>query len=228
MNVCAIILAGGCGTRMGTDTPKQKIEILNTTVLARTISQFQKCDAISSVIVVSLDSELEFAKNESVPFSKVKKVVAGGKTRAESARNGFAAIDFPCDYVAVHDGARCLISVNDINALVKDAVEYGCATASHAVTDTLKKTDADGNVIGTVERSQLRAVQTPQVFRYDLYESALLRADVSDPSITDDNSLFEKIGIKVHFTETSRYNIKITYKEDLEFAKYLLEGGMEN
>jgi 2-C-methyl-D-erythritol 4-phosphate cytidylyltransferase len=222
MNICAIILAGGSGSRMGTELPKQHIEILGKSVLWRTLSVFESCKIINSVVLVSSLDTFECASRESQMFSKVKKVVLGGKTRAESARLGFLAVDFPCDYVAVHDAARCLVSVRDIEAVVSDAIKYGAASASTKITDTVKTAAHDGSILNTVDRNLLRAVQTPQVFSYELYERAILQTDVFSDGISDDNSLMEKIGVKVHLTDTSKNNIKITYKEDLLYAEFLL------
>lgn len=226
MRVCAVILAGGAGVRMGHGVPKQKIEILGESILKRTLLAFEKNGRVDSIVVVGSNDTLDFVRGECYGLSKVKKIVVGGKNRVESARCGFLAIDFPCDLVAVHDGVRCLVSQRDIDTVIDDAIKYGAATASTPVTDTVKAIDSQGNIVSTVDRDSLRAVQTPQIFKYELYKRAMECLDTSDLKITDDNSLMEKIGVKVHPSDTSKYNIKITYSEDLELAKFILEGGL--
>jgi 2-C-methyl-D-erythritol 4-phosphate cytidylyltransferase len=228
MNICAIILAGGVGSRIGGGIPKQKIEILGRSILWHTLEKFEKSELVDSVIVVSSGDEMEFAKRESLAFSKVKKVTVGGESRAESARNGFLAIDFPCDFVLVHDGARCLVKPSDIDAVINDAIKFGSATASTPISDTVKSVDENSDIVSTVSRSTLRGVQTPQAFKYELYKQALDLTEKLDETITDDNSLLEKIGVKVHCTSTSKNNIKITYKEDLDYARFLMTDGKDN
>ena len=225
MRTSAIILAGGSGSRMNLPIPKQRLKIAGETVLERCLKIFQKAEKINDIILVSSSEVLDFSNAVAKKYDKVRKVVIGGNTRAESAKRGFEALDFECDLVAIHDASRCFVRNSDIEAVISDALKYGGATASTKITDTVKLTDGKGNIEKTVDRNELRAVQTPQVFKYDLYKIALSSVKCLDESITDDNSLFEKAGIAVHLTETDRNNIKITYKDDLEYAEFLLAKG---
>ena len=227
-NVTAIILAGGSGSRMKLDTTKQKLLINGESVLRRTAKAFEFCDAIDSIIIVVRYDETDFAKSETSDLKKVKKITVGGGCRAESARLGFLSIDWDCDIIAIHDCARCFIKGEMITAVVNDARKYGAATASYRVTDTVKCVDGNGNVASTLDRNSIYLVQTPQAFKYVLYKKAVELVNLFDSSITDDNMLLEKIGVKVHCTDTGRENIKLTVKEDLEYAAYLLNREKDN
>jgi 2-C-methyl-D-erythritol 4-phosphate cytidylyltransferase len=221
--VTAVILAGGSGSRMQLDTTKQKLQINGVSVLYRTVKTFETCDKIDSIVIVVRADENEFAKSETSDFKKVKKIVVGGSCRAESAKNGFLSIDWETDIVAIHDCARCFITDNMINSVIRDAKVYGAATASYRVTDTVKCVDSDGNVVSTLDRNNIYLVQTPQVFKYELYKKAITTVDVCDASITDDNMLLERIGVQVHCTDTGKENIKLTVREDLKYAALLLK-----
>ncbi len=222
-NVTAIILAGGSGSRMKLDTTKQKLLINGESVLRRTAKAFELCDAIDSIVIVVRSDETDFAKSETLDLKKVKKITVGGACRAESARLGVLSIDWDCDIIAIHDCARCFIKGEMITAVVNDAKKYGAATASYRVTDTVKCVDGDGNVVSTLDRNNIYLVQTPQAFKYDLYKNAIDCVDVCDASITDDNMLLEKVGVKVHCTDTGKENVKLTVKEDLRYAAFLLK-----
>ena len=228
MKVCAIILAGGLGTRTNLDIPKQRIEILGKSLIFRATESHEAARSITDIIVVTRSDDVDFVKNELSSFKKIKNIVCGGKTRAESAFNGFEAIDFECDYVAIHDGARCLISPHDIDLVVSDAIKYGAATASAKITDTVKCIDENGFVKSDLNREKMRAVQTPQVFEYSIYKKAISQIDSFDDSITDDNTIVQRIGVKVYLSNTDKNNIKITYKEDLKYGEFLLKRGEEN
>ena len=221
--VCAVILAAGSGSRMNLNTTKQKILLGTESVLRRTVRIFDSCDSIDSIVVVCRDDEVDFAENETKCFSKVLSVVVGGDTRVESAKIGFSVIPHSAQYVAIHDAARCFITAEMISAVVFDAKKYGAATASSQVTDTLKLVDENKNITKTVDRTVVMAVQTPQIFRVDLYKKAI-ETYKFDNNVTDDNMLLELIGIAPHCTDTGKSNIKLTTVEDLAYANYLLNG----
>ena len=221
-NVTAVILAAGSGSRMQLHTTKQKLIINGVSVLRRTAKAFEFCDDIDSIVIVVRSDEIEFVKSEISDFKKVKKIIVGGACRAESAKLGFLSIDWDSDIVAIHDSARCFIKDEMIKAVIRDAKAYGAATASYRVTDTVKHVDCDGKVVSTLDRNNIYLVQTPQAFKYDLYKKAIECVDVCDASITDDNMLLEKVGVKVHCTNTGKENVKLTVKEDLDYAEFLL------
>ena len=220
--VCAILLAAGSGSRMNIGVTKQRLTLRGKSVLLHSLEAFDGCDEISDIILVVRDDEVDFAASESKCISKLRKIVVGGKNRVHSAHNGFFAIDFPVDFVAIHDAARCLITPSSISKVVRDAFTYGAASASSPVVDTVKRINSEGFSVYTEKREDLRLAATPQIFRHGLYFDAISSADINDPTLTDDNMLMEKIGVPVYMTDTGKMNIKITHAQDLVFAEYIL------
>lgn len=225
--VCALILSGGKGSRMDSDVTKQQMTLCGKSVMYHTLKAFVDTPCVSDIVVVCRDGEENFVNSEISSFDREITVVRGGNTRAESAKHGFAvARQRGADYVAVHDCARCLVTPDIIDKVLRDAVAYGGATASSRVTDSVKETGEDDFIQRSIARESLRLIQTPQIFRADLYERALSACDVNDPAITDDNSMLERIGVRVFCTETGKENIKLTFKEDLAYAEFILKGRM--
>ena len=221
--VSAIIVAAGGSTRMGISDSKQFIPLLGKPAISYTLSAFQNCALISEIVVVSRAQDIDrnFALSQECGFDKVIAVVEGGACRAESVKNGILAADAQAQYFAIHDGARPLITTEEINAVVEAAFETGAATVGTAVTDTIKVADENNVIVNTPERSTLRAVQTPQVFEKELYSFALSDADDLE-SVTDDCSLIEKMGGEVLIVEGSRENIKLTTPIDVLIAESIL------
>ena len=221
--VTAIVLAAGSGSRMGTSETKQRISIGGQSILKRTVGIIANCRKINSIVVVCRDDETQWANEELRDFgSKLYAIVPGGKCRAESAAKGFFAIPNRSEYVLIHDGARCLVTDEIIELVVDGAIKHGAASAASLVTDTLKRSDEEYCVLETISRNNLFSVQTPQVFSVDKYQKALETIEL-DEHITDDNMLMEQIGEPVFLVETGRENIKITRKEDLDFAECIIE-----
>lgn len=218
--VTAVLLAAGVGSRMNSEKTKQTILLCGESVLHRCVRAFERAPSVDDIVVVCRADEVSFAKAETADFAKVSSVVVGGRSRAESAKIGFLASGAD-GVVLIHDVARCLITVADIEAVTDSALKYGAASSAGYVTDTVKEVDSYGKISKTVPRERLLTVQTPQAFSAELYEHALQSADLE--SITDDNMLLERIGVSVHPVITSKYNIKITTKEDLAFAEYLIK-----
>ena len=223
--VAAVILAAGSGSRMKMDVTKQRLMILGKSVLRRTAEAFDACLRVSSITVVVRGDEADFAEKELHGIGKLKNIVIGGQTRPESARIGFLSVCDFADYVAIHDAARCLVTPDMIEAVINDALKYGAATASSRLTDTVKMCDGGDMIRSTLDRNELRLVQTPQVFRCDLYSRALRSVSDLDACFTDDNMLLERIGVKIYCTDTGKRNIKITEKEDVLLAEFLITNG---
>lgn len=219
--VAAIILAAGSGTRMGGEITKQRLVLFGESVLRRSVKAFLACDSVSEILVVCRDDEIEWAREELKNFSKVTSIVSGGKTRAESAKNGFNSISGDADYVAIHDGARCLVTPENINAVIDAAIKHSAATAGSYVTDTVKLLE-EGFIGSTLQRERLFAAHTPQVFERELYSKAIAY-NINDQSVTDDNMLIERLGVKVCPVDTGKHNIKLTTAEDIAYAEYILE-----
>ena len=218
--IAAVILAAGAGNRMFSPITKQKLNICGASVLKRCVAAFNSADIVSSIVVVCRDDEIDFATSELAEFdSKPIKIVTGGQTRQMSAKIGFLSVCDECDFVAIHDGARCLVTPKMINDVCSAAILFGCATASAAVTDTVKCIDG-GFTVSSVKRENLCFAQTPQVFSCDLYKRALAASD--DVNSTDDNTLVEALGVRVKLVDTGKENIKITSAEDISYAEYII------
>ena len=225
----AIILAGGTGTRMMHEKTKQLIRICGKTVLERTVDAFSKSDLVDEIIVVTRLEEADEVKTllDIHTSTKPIKVAIGGKCRAESAKNGFAVIDASSQYVAIHDAARCLITAEMIDKVVKSAHRCGAATAVCGVTDTVKTVDVSGKIVSTVPRETVFRAQTPQVFENSIYSAALqLAEDLS--AVTDDNMLVEGLGVDIYAVDLGQTNIKITTPFDLTLAEKILTDRGEN
>ncbi len=219
----AVILAGGVGSRMDSNKTKQFIEILGKTILERTITAFDKSDMIDEIVVVVRSDEIKatMAILDAIDYSKPLMLVRGGACRAESAKNGFTACSDDSDFVAIHDAARCLITAQMIDKVVKNAHIYGAASAVCGVYDTVKTVDESGKIIATIPRHSVYRAQTPQVFGKQLYRQALDNcADLSE--ITDDNMLVENIGAAIYAVDLGATNIKITTRDDLTLARNIL------
>lgn len=221
----AIIVAGGSGTRMGTGTTKQMMTLGGMPVVARTISVFESCDKIKSIIIVAKKEEIpcyaDFIKQYG--FKKIRKVVAGGDTRQKSVLCGFKCIDEKCDFVAIHDAARALITKENITQVLENAERHSAASAACPVKDTIKITDYNGFVVSTPDRTKLWAAQTPQIFKTDLYRAAAFYALEKSFEGTDDNSLVEWLGCKVKMVDCGYENLKLTTPEDMYLAQMILK-----
>jgi 2-C-methyl-D-erythritol 4-phosphate cytidylyltransferase len=219
----AIIVAAGSGTRFNSEKPKQFLDLAGKPLIVHTIERFEAAELIDSIItVVARDRKDEFDSliNRS-HFQKIGHVVAGGTTRAESVLNGLTAVRLETEIVAVHDGARPLVSPKEIDATVSKAIEFGAACLVAPVTDTIK-TIRGGGVASTLDRTQLRRALTPQAFRVEILRKAFENVEL-DETITDECYLVEKLGHPIALVEGSSRNIKITQAEDLVVAELLLK-----
>jgi len=223
MNI-AIIAAAGAGIRMASDRPKQFLQLAGMPIIFHTLKPFEQCDSIDEVIVVlpAEESAGFLSLAGKYGLRKVARVVPGGATRADSVRRGLLAIRAAtAEIVAVHDGVRPFVTVEQIEATIRAARAGGAAILAAPVTDTIKQVD-DGRVLGTLDRATLRRAMTPQCFHYELLRQAYQNADVSDPSLTDESALVEQLGHTVSIVEGSGRNIKITTAEDLAIAEAIL------
>ena len=218
--IAAIIVAAGEGKRMG-GLDKVFTPLLGESVLMRATRPFQECELIDQiVVVVSGDNENHCRRLVTgKEWSKVTDVCIGGKRRQDSVAEGLKLLK-TCEWVVVHDGARPLVTVDLIERGLQAAKETGAAIVAVDVKDTIKMVDDNEIVSQTLSRQNLRAVQTPQVFRLDLLQLAH-RQHYSD--VTDDAAMVERMGHKVKLYEGSYDNIKITTPEDLILAEVLLK-----
>lgn len=219
----AIIAASGNSTRMGLSISKQLIELNGKPTIEHTLCAFESCDIIDEIVVVCRATDMESISKIADKFPKVRAVVTGGETRADSVKNGVEATSKDTQFFAIHDGARPLVTPGDIKRVVERAYAIDAATLGTAVTDTIKVVDADSVITSTPVRDNLKAVQTPQVFSRELYLRAIDNAVENNLSVTDDCSMVEALGEKVEVVLGSAENIKLTTQTDLIFAQAILD-----
>ena len=217
-----IIVAGGKGLRMGGDIPKQFLPIKGKPVLMRTIERFHECSPQLRVILVLPREQQDYwhtlCRDHS--FGIDHTVVDGGDTRFGSCRNGLAAIsDDEEGVVGIHDGVRPFVSADTVERCFARARQCGAAIPVLPVTDSLRRVSGDGKSSHGVNRSEYRAVQTPQAFSIQVLKKAY-RQPYQD-SFTDDASVVEAMGVKVDMVEGNRENIKLTTPFDLKIAETL-------
>lgn len=223
MDTSVIIAAAGSSTRMnGID--KQLSEINGISVIGRTMLAFEKCESVFDIVVVSREENIPLFKkiSECLNISKPITFVTGGNTRQESVLSGLKAISKETKFIAVHDGARPLVSSEKIEKVIADARIFGGATLGVPVKDTVKTVNG-GLIVDTPDRSMLYLIQTPQVFRRSAYFDGVNFAVSHNLDFTDDCQLVEAIGIKVALTKGDYSNIKITTPEDIAVAEALLK-----
>ena len=228
VKTAAIVLAAGHGKRMHSKVAKQYLLLKGEPVVVHALRAFEKA-GMDEIILVAGADEVEFCKRnivEQYGFTRVRQVVAGGKERYDSVRNGLCAlkaVGFAEDgIVLIHDGARPLVNGEIIARAVDGVREFSACVASMPVKDTIKFV-CDGAVESTPQRDRLVAVQTPQVFDAELLKAALQSAVEQGVEVTDDCSAVERLGKKVYLVQGSYENLKITTPVDLLLAEKILE-----
>ena len=217
----AVIVAAGSASRMG-GIDKIMAPLGGEPVIKRTVRQFQECEAIREIVVVTRPDLIIPVMDLCHEFSKVKAVVAGGDSRDASVSMGMNTLSAKCKLVAVQDGARPFANWQLIDRVVRAANTYGAAAPAVAVKDTIKVVRG-GIVKETPDRNALKAVQTPQVFDFDLLRGALKKARQDGVTLTDDCSAVEHMGMSVKIVEGDEKNIKITTPLDLKIAELIME-----
>lgn len=217
----AVIVAAGSASRMG-GIDKVMASLGGTPMVARTAAAFQNCDAIAEIVIVTRPDLIRPISALCAGMDKVRAVVAGGSSRQESVWLGLNALSEDIQLAAIHDGARPLVSNLVIDRTVRAANSYGAAAPAVPVKDTIKVVKG-GLVENTPERATLQAVQTPQVFDFDLLRGALKQAEEEKAAVTDDCSAVERLGMKVKIVEGDERNLKVTTPMDLKIAEMLLE-----
>ena len=226
----AIVLAAGSSVRMGGPIPKQLIELEGLPVIIHSLLAFESAAYVSEIILVVPEGDESYyeslAKQHGI--TKLSTVVAGSDTRHKSAQNGFKQINDDVKFVAIHDGARCLVTPEIIDRVCAAAVKYTAATAATRSVDTVKISGNNKFIERTEERHHVWLAQTPQVFDTDLYRAASYFASTSFIQPTDDNGLVEDIKHPIRLVECGRLNIKITTPDDLTIAKAVLRSRAKN
>lgn len=219
----AVILAAGESKRMGVIN-KLFYRIDGIPVLAHSLIAYQKCPLISEIVVVAKPEDYSKIQEIKIQYgiTKLTKLARGGETRQESAKNGVEKLSDKIKYIAIADGARCLTTPTQITKVCLAAYRQISACAAHKVTDTVKRATVLHNTTETIDRNDIWEMQTPQVFHASLYQAAMLRAQDDKITATDDSTLVEKLGYRVHLVECGIGNIKITTVEDIPFAEAVL------
>lgn len=225
MYCSVVIVAAGKGKRMGTDIKKQYLKLNGKEILAHTIQKFEDCSQINDIVVVTGKEEVGYCTDQiwkRYGFSKVRKIVAGGKERQDSVYNGLLQVSDQTDIVLIHDGARPLVRGEQIEESIKMATNEGGCVVGVPIKDTVKICDTKQFVIGTPSRDTLWSVQTPQTFKYDLIMEAYKEAFEKNLVATDDSMMVEALGYPVKVVQGRYDNIKITTPEDLVIAKNMI------
>jgi 2-C-methyl-D-erythritol 4-phosphate cytidylyltransferase len=218
----AIIVAAGNSRRMGFD--KLLVPVAGEPVIAHAIGAFDRTTCVSEIIVVAREERHDEIRKitSDAGFSKVRSIIPGGQRRQDSVRAGLGRIEPQAKYIAVHDAARPLITPEQIEHAFEQCRVHGAAALAQPVNDTLKRADADFLVGGSVDRHQLYAMQTPQIFERKLIEDAYRAVYAQNISVTDEVSAVERLGHKIALVLNEDFNFKITYPRDLPVAEFIL------
>ncbi|MDF1823168.1 MAG: 2-C-methyl-D-erythritol 4-phosphate cytidylyltransferase [Verrucomicrobiales bacterium] len=222
MKISAIIVAAGSSRRMGFD--KLAADLAGESVLSRSILAFQACPEVVEIRVVTSAEKLDAvtADAERLGITKFVEAIEGGAERHLSVNAGLSRVGPESDLVAVHDGARPLVSPEAISQCAAVAMETGAASLAHRIADTLKRADAEGDVCGAVAREDLWAMETPQIFNVSLLRRAYAEVLAQGALVTDEVSAIEALGEKVRLVENREPNLKITVPADLLVAEAVL------
>lgn len=221
MKRSAVIVAAGNGSRMGAGYNKVYMPLHNKPMLAYTLKAFEESGIFDEIIIVTGRDDFAKAREIADLMNIPCKSVEGGKTRQESVLNGVKTATG--DLVAVHDGARALITADLIKEVVEVAEKAGAAALGVPPKNTIKIANAEGLIEATVERSSAYLIQTPQVFKRDELIKAHQKAAEDGFSATDDCAAAERIGTKIKIVNGSYENIKLTTIEDIYTAEYILK-----
>lgn len=218
----AVIAAGGSGTRMGGNVPKQFVRIGGIPIIVRTLLKFETCSDIDEIIVVVRDCDIETVKIllDEYKITKRTRIVKGGATRQASVLNGINAASGR--FVFIHDAARPFVTPEQISEVVSETHRFGAATLGVPIKDTLKTVKKDGMISETVDRENKYSIQTPQGFEIEMIRAAHREAERKGVSVTDDCALAELSGASVKVVEGSSLNIKLTTPEDIILAEGIL------
>ena len=219
----ALIVAGGRGARMGADCPKQFLPVAGQPLLVHTFRAFLSATEVDAIVCIVPREYVTYTQDllDSLAPSKPCFVTAGGETRQASVLCGMSVIPQETEYVAVHDGARCLITPEGIGAVLEEAYRNGAAIAASRISDTLKQFDGRG-LLGTVDRDAMLSAETPQAFSVSLIRQAFQKAEQDGAQYTDDSAMVIAAGVEVMPVFLRQENRKITVPSDLDYADYIL------
>ena len=216
----AIIVAAGRSRRAGFD--KIVAKIAGKPVVLHAVEAFQGAPSVTEIILVTRTDRLDELKSLLRGNNKVKDVIGGGEHRQDSVNAGLAAVSHESRYVAVHDAARPLVTQEQIESVFLAARDHGAAALAEPITDTLKRVDAELRVLESIDRRQLYAMQTPQIFERDLLDEAYRAVFAEGLQITDEVSAVEHLGKTIRLVPSAEPNFKITFERDLPMADFVL------
>ena len=226
MKVEALIVSAGKGHRFIEGKKKQFHLLAEKPILAHTIDKFETCPLIHSILLVVGQEDMDYCLKEIIEkyqYKKVSQIVPGGKRRQDSVRNGIEVLSKDAEIVVIHDGVRPFVTKEMIEDSIRSAIRFGAVVLAMPVKETIKMVQPDGTVLKTLDRESLWQIQTPQTFQVNVIKEAYHKATEDGFAGTDDASLVERLGIKVHILPGSYTNIKITTPEDLILANLFLE-----
>lgn len=224
--ISAIIVAAGKGVRMKGNTRKQYLDLSGKPVLAHSVKMFDACDLIHDIIIVVPEEDIDYCQTHIVSplmFKSSVRLVPGGDQRQDSVYNGLQAIDNKSVTVVIHDGVRPFVRLKELEACILSAKEFDACILGFPADDTIKQVNKSGVIEKTLSRENIRLAQTPQAFRYRLIMEAHETARREGYTGTDDASLVERLGKDIKIINGSRFNIKITTREDLILARAMFE-----
>ena len=237
MNI-AVIIAGGVGSRMGQDLPKQFINVYDKPVLIYTLESFQKHPQVDAIELVCIDGwhEIVWAYAKQFNITKLKWIVSGGKTGQESIRNGVYGLEGkanPDDNIIIHDGIRPLVEPSVLSDVISKCSQYGNAVTSMPYNEQIFVINEDDETTTNkyIPRETLRRVSTPQAYRFDLLDEKYHEAYEKEIGIYGShytNTMMVELGVTLRFAAGSDKNIKLTTKDDLEMFKAYLKADKDN
>jgi 2-C-methyl-D-erythritol 4-phosphate cytidylyltransferase len=225
MKADAIIVSAGKGQRFMEGRKKQFFLLADKPILTHTLDKFENCPLIDSILLVVGQEDMDYCLKEIIEknrYRKISQIVPGGKRRQDSVKNGMDALSRDANIVVIHDGVRPFVTREMIEDSIHSAQRFGAVVMAMPVKETIKIADADGTVLKTLDRESLWQIQTPQTFQAHVIKEAYQKATENGFVGTDDASLVERLGMKVHILPGSYTNIKITTPEDLILANLFL------
>ena len=225
MKADAIIVSAGKGQRFMEGRKKQFFLLADKPILTHTLDKFENCPLIDSILLVVGQEDMDYCLKEIIEknrYRKISQIVPGGKRRQDSVKNGMDALSRDANIVVIHDGVRPFVTREMIEDSIHSAQRFGAVVLAMPVKETIKIANADGTVLKTLDRESLWQIQTPQTFQAHVIKEAYQKATENGFVGTDDASLVERLGMKVHILPGSYTNIKITTPEDLILANLFL------
>ena len=221
---CSVVVAAAGFSKRMDGEDKLFVDIAGTPALVHSLIAFQNSGLVSEIVVVARADSFEHigALCKQYRIDKATKIMAGGSSRLESVMNGVLAVSNKARIIAIHDGARPCVDSGIIEQAISSASKYHAVAPAIPVSSTIKRAE-DGTVMETVDRNGLFEIQTPQVFTAEIIKAALTNAINKSIEVTDDCMAAEIIGAKIHITDGSRSNIKLTTREDIAIAEAILK-----